>query len=159
MFRLPLKLVTVTYQCLPHLQPPNLNVDRSYRHFKPISKEWSREKEEKSDTWHRVERSSDKFLRRLWLPESGKVEGVKVTMENGVLMVTMPKEEVKKVDLNKYKMNNKINYKPLLMREFSFGTVNKCGQISGPLSPIARCSRRIFHAVPQKGSDEALQAR
>jgi HSP20 family protein len=57
------------------------------------------EKEDKSDTGHRVERSSGKFLRRFRLPENVKMEEVKASMENGVLTVTVPKEEVKKPDV------------------------------------------------------------
>ncbi|KAL7264359.1 hypothetical protein ACSBR1_002329 [Camellia fascicularis] len=57
------------------------------------------EKEEKNDTWHRVERSSGKFVRRFRLPENAKMDGVKASMENGVLTVTVPKDEVKKPDL------------------------------------------------------------
>ncbi|KAL0919668.1 hypothetical protein M5K25_011781 [Dendrobium thyrsiflorum] len=61
-----------------------------------ISVERKREKEEKTDTWHRVERSSGSFLRRFRLPENTRPDGVKAAMENGVLTVTIPKEEVKK---------------------------------------------------------------
>ncbi|GFP88028.1 18.2 kDa class i heat shock protein [Phtheirospermum japonicum] len=61
-----------------------------------ISGERSKEQEEKNDTWHRVERSSGKFLRRFRLPENAKLAEVKAAMENGVLTVTVPKEEVKK---------------------------------------------------------------
>ena len=64
-----------------------------------ISGERSREKEEKNDKWHRVERSSGKFLRRFRLPENAKVDEVKAAMENGVLTVTVPKEQVKMPDV------------------------------------------------------------
>jgi HSP20 family protein len=64
-----------------------------------ISGEWSKEQEEKTDTWHHVERSSGKFLRRFRLPNNAKVEQVKATMENGVLTITVSKEEVKKPDV------------------------------------------------------------
>ncbi|GFP80844.1 18.1 kDa class i heat shock protein, partial [Phtheirospermum japonicum] len=40
--------------------------------------------------------SSDKFLRRFRLPGNAKLGEVKAAMENGVLTVTVPKEEVKK---------------------------------------------------------------
>ncbi|KAL2548795.1 Heat shock protein 1 [Forsythia ovata] len=39
-----------------------------------ISGEWSKEQEEKNDKWHRVERSSGKFLRRFWLPENANTD-------------------------------------------------------------------------------------
>lgn len=65
-----------------------------------ISGERSHEQEEKNDTWHRVERSSGKFMRRFRLPENAKVDEVKAAMENGVLTVTVPKvEEIKKADV------------------------------------------------------------
>ena len=57
------------------------------------------EKEEKNDKWHRVERSSGKFMRRFRLPENVKLDEVKAAMENGVLTVTVPKAEVKKPDV------------------------------------------------------------
>ncbi|KAK4431701.1 class I heat shock protein [Sesamum alatum] len=57
------------------------------------------EKEEKNGKWHRVERSSGKFLRRFRLPENAKLDQVKAAMENGVLTVTVPKEEVKKPEV------------------------------------------------------------
>uniref|UniRef100_A0A803M3L7 SHSP domain-containing protein n=1 Tax=Chenopodium quinoa TaxID=63459 RepID=A0A803M3L7_CHEQI len=64
-----------------------------------ISGERNREQEEKNDTWHRVERSSGKFLRRFRLPENAKIEEIKANMENGVLTVTVPKVEEKKPQL------------------------------------------------------------
>ncbi|KAK2420353.1 18.1 kDa class I heat shock protein [Trifolium repens] len=55
------------------------------------------EKDEKdNDKWHHVERCSGKFQRRFKLPKNVKVDQVKANMENGVLIVTIPKEEVKK---------------------------------------------------------------
>ncbi|KAG6397007.1 hypothetical protein SASPL_143168 [Salvia splendens] len=54
-----------------------------------INGERSKEHEEKNDTWHRVER-------RFRQPENAKLEQVKAAMEDGVLTVTVPKEEVKK---------------------------------------------------------------
>ncbi|KAJ1412715.1 HSP20-like chaperone [Sesbania bispinosa] len=50
----------------------------------------------KNNKWHRIERCRGKFQRRFRLPENAKVDQVKAHMENGVLVVTVPKEEVKK---------------------------------------------------------------
>ncbi|KAL0405352.1 UNVERIFIED_CONTAM: class I heat shock protein [Sesamum latifolium] len=64
-----------------------------------ISGERSKAEEEKKEKWHRVERSSGKFLRRFRLPENAKLDQVKAAMENGVLTVTVPKEEMKKPEV------------------------------------------------------------
>ncbi|KAL2548185.1 17.6 kDa class I heat shock protein 2 [Forsythia ovata] len=61
--------------------------------------ERSRDKEEKNNTWHRIQRSSGKFLRKFRLPENAKMDQIKTSMVNGVLTVTVPKEEVKKPDV------------------------------------------------------------
>ncbi|KAJ4954965.1 hypothetical protein NE237_011748 [Protea cynaroides] len=54
-----------------------------------ISGERCKEQEEKNDQWHRVERSSGKFLRTFGLPENVKMDQVKASMENGVLTITI----------------------------------------------------------------------
>ncbi|KAK0591494.1 hypothetical protein LWI29_002818 [Acer saccharum] len=83
-----------------------------------ICGEMNKEQEEKNDKWHRVERSSGKFLRRFkndkWhrversigkffrkfrLPENARVDQIKASMENGVLTVTVPKMEEKKPEI------------------------------------------------------------
>ncbi|PRQ41220.1 putative small heat shock protein HSP20 [Rosa chinensis] len=61
--------------------------------------DWKETPEAHVDKWHRLERSSGKFLRRFRLPENAKVEQVNAAMENGVLTVTVPKVEVKKPDV------------------------------------------------------------
>lgn len=81
---------------LPGLKKEEVKVEVEDGNVLQISGERSRAKEEKTDTWHRVERSSGKFLRRFRLPENAKVDQVKAAMENGVLTVTVPKEEEKK---------------------------------------------------------------
>ncbi|XP_078172924.1 16.9 kDa class I heat shock protein 2-like [Carex rostrata] len=81
---------------LPGVKKEEVKVEMEEGNVLKISGERSREKEEKNDKWHHVERSSGKFLRRFRLPENAKVDQVKAAMENGVLTVTVPKEEVKK---------------------------------------------------------------
>ncbi|XAR60608.1 hypothetical protein NMG60_11034051 [Bertholletia excelsa] len=81
---------------LPGLKKEEVKVEVEEGRILQISGERSKEQEEKTDTWHRVERSSGKFLRRFRLPENAKMEQVKASMENGVLTVTVPKEEEKK---------------------------------------------------------------
>ncbi|RBD27990.1 Hsp20/alpha crystallin family protein [Xanthomonas oryzae pv. oryzae] len=84
---------------LPGLKKEEVKVEVEEGRVLQISGERKVEKEDKSDKWHRMERSSGKFLRRFRLPENAKVEQVKAAMENGVLTVTVPKVEVKKPDV------------------------------------------------------------
>ncbi|XP_010426062.1 PREDICTED: 17.4 kDa class I heat shock protein-like [Camelina sativa] len=90
---------------LPGLKKEEVKVEVEDGNILQISGERSSENEEKSDKWHRVERSSGKFMRRFRLPENAKVEEVKASMENGVLSVTVPKvpekkPEVKSIDIS-----------------------------------------------------------
>ena len=84
---------------LPGVKKEEVKVEVVEGDVLQISGERKREKEEKNDRWHRVERSSGKFLRRFRLPENVKVDQVKASMENGVLSVFVPKEDVKKPEV------------------------------------------------------------
>ena len=84
---------------LPGLKKYEVKVEVEEGRILQISGERSKEQEEKNDKWHRVERSSGKFLRRFRLPENAKVDQVKASLENGVLTVTIPKEEEKKPEI------------------------------------------------------------
>ncbi|KAG2673316.1 hypothetical protein I3843_13G072200 [Carya illinoinensis] len=84
---------------LPGLKKEEVKVEVEDDRVLQISGERNVEKEEKTDTWHKVERRGGKFLRRFRLPENAKMDQVKAAMENGVLTVTVPKAEVKKPDV------------------------------------------------------------
>ncbi|KAL8215244.1 hypothetical protein R6Q57_004693 [Mikania cordata] len=84
---------------LPGMKKEEVKVEVEEGRVLQISGERSSEKEEKDDKWHRVERSSGKFVRRFKLPENVKVDEVKASMEDGVLTVTVPKHEVKKPEV------------------------------------------------------------
>ena len=84
---------------LPGSKKEEVKVEVEEGRILQISGERRKEQEERTDTWHRVERSSGKFLRRFRLPESAKVDQISASMENGVLTVTVPKEEVKKPEV------------------------------------------------------------
>ncbi|CAH8263572.1 unnamed protein product [Arabidopsis lyrata] len=90
---------------LPGLKKEEVKVEVEDGNILQISGERSSENEEKNDKWHRVERSSGKFMRRFRLPENAKMEEAKATMEDGVLSVTVPKvpekkPEVKSIDIS-----------------------------------------------------------
>uniref|UniRef100_A0A0D9VSB0 SHSP domain-containing protein n=1 Tax=Leersia perrieri TaxID=77586 RepID=A0A0D9VSB0_9ORYZ len=84
---------------VPGLKKEEVKVEVEDSNILQISGERNKEQEEKTDQWHRVERSSGKFLRRFRLPDNAKPEQIKASMENGVLTVTVPKEEAKKPEV------------------------------------------------------------
>lgn len=86
---------------LPGMKKEEVKVEIEEGRVLQISGERSNlEKEEKDDhKWHCVERSYGKFVRRFGLPENVKMDEVKASMENGVLNVIVPKQEVKKPEV------------------------------------------------------------
>ncbi|KAJ6937304.1 hypothetical protein NC652_011833 [Populus alba x Populus x berolinensis] len=94
---------------LPGLKKEEVKVEIEDDRVLQISGDRNVEKEDKNDTWHRVERSSGKFLRRFRLPENAKMDQVKASMENGVLTVTVPKEEIKKPDVKAIEISAFVN--------------------------------------------------
>ncbi|KAK7268647.1 hypothetical protein RIF29_21351 [Crotalaria pallida] len=84
---------------IPGLKKEEVKVEIEDDRMLQISGERNVEKEDKNDKWHRVERSSGKFLRRFRMPENTKMDQVKASMENGVLTVILPKEEINKPDV------------------------------------------------------------
>ncbi|XP_078156186.1 17.9 kDa class I heat shock protein-like [Carex rostrata] len=89
---------------LPGIKKEEVEVEVEEGNILQITGHRNRENEEKTDTWHRVERSSGKFLRRFRLPENAKMDQIKAAMENGVLTVTVPKEvkkpAIKSIDIS-----------------------------------------------------------
>ncbi|GLU02284.1 hypothetical protein SLE2022_195380 [Rubroshorea leprosula] len=84
---------------LPGIKKEEVKVEVEDDRVLQISGARNIEKEDKNDTWHRVERSSGQFMRRFRLPENAKLDQIKASMENGVLTVTVPKAEVKKLNV------------------------------------------------------------
>uniref|UniRef100_A0A5B7ABQ4 Putative 17.class I heat shock protein-like n=1 Tax=Davidia involucrata TaxID=16924 RepID=A0A5B7ABQ4_DAVIN len=84
---------------VPGLRKEEVKVEVVDERVLQISGERTREQEEKDDTWHRVERSCGKFIRRFRLPENARMDQVKANMENGVLTVVIPKVEQKKPEV------------------------------------------------------------
>ncbi|KAJ7542218.1 hypothetical protein O6H91_10G094800 [Diphasiastrum complanatum] len=84
---------------LPGLKKEEIKVQVEDGRTLQISGERKKEEVEKTDKWHRVERTQGSFLRRFRLPENAKVEEVKAKVEDGVLTVTVPKIEKPKRDV------------------------------------------------------------
>ena len=84
---------------LPGLKKEEVKVEVEEGRILQISGERSKEQEDKNDKWHHIERSIRKFLRKFRLPKNAKMDQVKASMENGVLTVTVPKEEEKKPEV------------------------------------------------------------
>ncbi|KAI4385984.1 hypothetical protein MLD38_003965 [Melastoma candidum] len=81
---------------LPGMRRDEVKVEIEDDRVLQISGERNVQKEDKTDTWHRVERSNGKFLRRFRLPENARMEEVKAQMQDGVLTVTVPKVKEEK---------------------------------------------------------------
>ena len=90
---------------LPGVKKEEVKVEVEEGRVFQISGERSKDQEEKNDKWHRIERRSGKFLRRFRLLENAKTNEVKASMESGVLTVTVPKEEVKKAEVQTIKIS------------------------------------------------------
>ncbi|XP_050209071.1 18.1 kDa class I heat shock protein-like [Mercurialis annua] len=84
---------------LPGLKKEEVKVEVEDDRVLQISGERTKEQEEENDKWHRVERSSGRFLRRFRLPENAKMDGIKANMENGLLKIVVPKEGPKKPEV------------------------------------------------------------
>ncbi|XP_076957716.1 17.3 kDa class I heat shock protein-like [Bidens hawaiensis] len=84
---------------LPGINKEEVKVEVEDGNILQITGQRNIEKEDKTDTWHRVERSSGSFTRRFRPKAQVKKPDVKAAMENGVLTVTVPKAQVKKPDV------------------------------------------------------------
>ncbi|CAM6099094.1 unnamed protein product [Calypogeia fissa] len=80
---------------LPGLKKEGIKVELEDGRVLQISGERSQEEEKKGNSWHQVERSYGKFLRRFKLPENAQAEAISAKVENGVLTVTVPKAQSK----------------------------------------------------------------
>ena len=91
---------------MPGLKKEEVKVQIEDGNVLAIQGERTREKVEDTDRYHRVERSSGKFMRRFRLPGNTEVEKIAATVENGVLTVTVPKKEVEPQKLEEKKVKD-----------------------------------------------------
>ena len=80
---------------LPGLKKEEIRVQVEDGRMLSITGQRSKEEVQKTDTWHRVERSSGQFMRKFKLPENANLDAVKAKVEDGVLTVIVPKVESK----------------------------------------------------------------
>ncbi|KAL2335003.1 hypothetical protein Fmac_016216 [Flemingia macrophylla] len=78
---------------LPGVRKEDLKVEVEENKILQISGERVKEKEDRNDKWHRVERQTGSFLRRFRLPEDANADQITCKLENGVLTVNVPKVE------------------------------------------------------------------
>jgi HSP20 family protein len=76
---------------LPGLKKEEVKVQLEPGNVLSISGERTREEKQETDKYHRVERSTGKFLRRFRLPENADVEKIAAAANDGVLTVSVPK--------------------------------------------------------------------
>ncbi|XP_024522747.1 18.1 kDa class I heat shock protein-like [Selaginella moellendorffii] len=76
---------------LPGLSKEEVKISVEDGRTLQISGERKKHEAQKSDKWHRVERSYGSFLRKFRLPESANVDAIKAQVDNGVLSITVPK--------------------------------------------------------------------
>ncbi|CAN4079173.1 unnamed protein product [Withania somnifera] len=89
---------------LPGLSKEDVKVEVENGRVLKISGKWKaeevvvdeKEKKMMDMKWHRLERNRGDFCRKFRLPENIRADQVKASMKDGVLIVTLPKEEVKK---------------------------------------------------------------
>ncbi|XP_048138315.1 18.1 kDa class I heat shock protein-like isoform X2 [Rhodamnia argentea] len=80
---------------LPGVKREEVTIDLEDGRVLKITSEKRHEKEDRSDWWHRVERSEGRFVMSFVLPENCKPHESEASMENGVLTIKVPKLELR----------------------------------------------------------------
>lgn len=83
----------------PGVKKEEVNIEVEEEKVLKISAQRAKVSEEKGDKWHRLERNHDKFFRSIRLPQDANTEEMKANLENGVLVVTVPKKQDKKAQI------------------------------------------------------------
>jgi len=82
---------------LPGLRKEDVKVQIEDGCMLSISGQRQKEVVQKTDTWHRVERSSGQFMRKFRLPENANLDHITAKVDSGVLTVVVPKLEKEKL--------------------------------------------------------------
>ena len=80
---------------IPGVEQKDLSVSL-HNQILTITGEKHKEKEEKDEKYHRIERSWGEFTRSIMLPGAAETEKVDATFKNGVLTMTLPKTQAAK---------------------------------------------------------------
>ena len=80
----------------PGLTASDLKVQLTDDHTLSISGERKRDHEEKTDKYHRVERSYGSFTRTFALPENADASKISANVDHGVVRVSIAKREAAK---------------------------------------------------------------
>lgn len=83
---------------LPGLKKEEVKVQLEDGNVLSISGERTREVRQDTDKFHRMERSTGRFMRKFRLPENADLEKITATAENGVLTVNVPKVKPPEVE-------------------------------------------------------------
>ncbi|KAL6629765.1 hypothetical protein ACP70R_029530 [Stipagrostis hirtigluma subsp. patula] len=81
---------------LPGVRRDEVKVEVEEEKVLKISGQRQRAAEDKGDRWHRVERASERFVRTVRLPPNANTDNVQAALENGVLTITIPKDNERK---------------------------------------------------------------
>ena len=81
---------------LPGLRLDEVKVEVEEEKVLKISRQRQRAAEEKGDHWHHMERSNERFMRTVRLPPNANTDAVQAALQDGVLTVTVPKDNDRK---------------------------------------------------------------
>ncbi|OWM67155.1 18.1 kDa class I heat shock protein-like [Punica granatum] len=90
---------------LPGVKKDEVKVDLQDNRVLNITAEKCVDMEDHADPWHRIERTCARFVRILRLPEDSKPHQTTACMENGVLTIRVPREEIR---MNPHAMSTRI---------------------------------------------------
>ncbi len=95
---------TITLEA-PGMEQKDLSIELK-NHALFIKGNKQQEQEEKDQHFYRVERHYGSFERVLAIPDDGNADEISASMKNGVLTLTIPRQELPKPDIKQIEINN-----------------------------------------------------